>query len=98
MLDYVDKAHNQESPLKYVLLSGHDSSILALMSALEVPLNVPPPYASQVNISLYETSASEHKVVISYNDMPVHIPVCKGTACTLEQLNSLLEKRSGYQV
>ncbi len=90
MLDYVHRASSNESSLKYVLLSGHDSSILALMSALEVPLDVPPPYASQVNITLYETSPSEHKVVISYNDKPVHIPACNGTACTIGQLKSLL--------
>ncbi len=94
MLEYIHNASTNESPLKYVLLSGHDSSILALMSALEVPLNVPPPYASQVNFALYETSDSEHKVVISYNDKPVHIPACQGTACTLAQLKSLINEKT----
>lgn len=88
ILDNLSKASAQNQ-LKLMLLSGHDSSLLALLSALEVPLDEPPPYASHVNFSVYQSKDAQPYVVISYNDKILKPPVCGGEQCGLEQLKSL---------
>lgn len=89
IVNYLQQASQGKSPLKYVLLSGHDSSILALLSAMRAPLNASPPYASHVNFALFEKNSGGYQVVIRFNDEPVFVPACGGHACTLEQLQAL---------
>lgn len=71
---------------KFVLLSAHDVTLLAVMSALHAPLDYSPSYASDLNFSLYKAESEEYLVKVTYNDIPVHIPACNGTVCRLNQL------------
>ena len=90
--DYVRDAGNKKSPLKYVLLSGHDSSILTLLSAMHAPAVQAPPYASVLNVSLYEDHKQKRYVKVTLNDKPVSIPHCaKRTVCTLAEFSELIE-------
>ncbi len=57
--------------LRYVLYSAHDGNILALMSAMHVPLKSPPPYASHLHFSLYLRADHSAYLRILYNDAPV---------------------------
>lgn len=79
-----------QTSLKYLLLSAHDSTILMAMSAMRVPLQDVPPYASDLNFSLYETAPSQYVMKITYNGKPITLPVCQGSACTLEEFKTLL--------
>jgi len=88
---YLQEGAKQQTPLKYVLLFGHDSSIMTLFSAMSAPLEEPPPYASRVNFSLYEKSSGEHYVTVSYNDKSMAIPHCGKSECTLTTFSELAE-------
>lgn len=92
LLNLIVENLNKASPsneLKYMLLSGHDSSILALMSAMGVPLEEAPNYAANVNFAVYEKNKDKRYVVVSYNDKSLTLPSCQGTQCELEELSKL---------
>lgn len=90
ILTYLDNASQHRSPIKYVLLSAHDTSIARMMSFLGAPLEKAPPYASDLNFSLYEQGPNHVTVTITYNGNQVSIPVCGGTVCDVQQLRNLL--------
>lgn len=89
--NYLNNGSKQKSNLKYVLLSAHDSTILSALSFLEAPEDTPPPYASNLNFSLYETDEKELIVKTTYNGKPVSIPACGGTICALQQFRNYVE-------
>lgn len=90
--DYLKRGSDQHSPLKYVLLSAHDSTIASAMSYMGVPLDVPPRYASDLNFSLFKTDANSYIVRVTYNDKPVTIPACGGTVCTLDKFMEISDE------
>lgn len=55
---------------RYILYSGHDDSILGLMSALGKPLENNPPYASHVDFELYR-DGERYTVKTFFNWKPV---------------------------
>lgn len=67
--------------LKYVLYSAHDGTILGLMSALGVPLQNNPPYASDVKILLFEHADHSMFVRLLYNDKPIVLACCDSHGC-----------------
>lgn len=81
---YLQKGSRQNSKLKYVLLSAHDSTIASALSYLGAPLAKAPRYASNLNFSLYESGARNYVVKVTYNGEPVSIPACGGTICQLQ--------------
>lgn len=87
---YLNDGSQKKSKLKYVLLSAHDVTIASAMSFLGAPLEIAPPYASNLNFSLYEHSANYFLVKVTYNGNPVPIPACGGTTCDLEQFTHLI--------
>lgn len=87
---YLNDGSQKKSKLKYVLLSAHDGTIASAMSFLGSPLETAPPYASNLNFSLYEHSANYFLVKVTYNGNPVPIPGCGGTTCELEQFTHLI--------
>lgn len=82
-------ADEQQTFLKYVLFSAHDTTILSTMTTLGAPLDKQPPYASNLNFSLFKTDNGDFIVRISYNDKPV-VNICNGGSCTLEQFMTLV--------
>lgn len=82
---FLQKGSEQKQPLKYVLLSAHDSTIMRALSVMEAPLSTPPPYASDLNFSLYESGSQNYLVKITYNGSPVFIPACGGSVCALQK-------------
>ncbi|MBU0744820.1 MAG: histidine phosphatase family protein [Gammaproteobacteria bacterium] len=85
IVDYLQKASSQTTPLKYVLFSGHDTTIGSIMTLLQKPLDVSPPYAANVNFALFKIDNDKYVVKTSYNGKPVIIPGCGTKICTLEQ-------------
>jgi len=90
IFNHLEAAEQQHIPLRYVLLSAHDSTLLLLMSALGVPLQEMPPYASDLNFALYESGSHHCLIRVTYNGKSVNIPACHGSACTLTQLKSMI--------
>lgn len=73
---YLLNASQKNLPLKYVLFSAHDTTILALMSALNVSLDRNPHYASDVKILLYKNVQNNYFVKIFYNNKMLELPFC----------------------
>lgn len=87
--DYFTQVVKEHSPLKFVLISGHDSTILSAMSAMQVPIkDAPPHYASNLSYLLYEVQPNEYVVKVIYNDKPVKL-AC-GYACPLAEFLHLI--------
>lgn len=92
ILGYINQAINKKSKTKFVLLSAHDVTTLAVMSALHAPLEYAPSYASDLNFSLYLSDSGNYIVKVTFNDKPVIIPGCKeGTMCQLDELKRMVE-------
>ncbi len=85
----LQKASRHESSLKYILFSAHDSTLESEMSALGLPLDQVPPYASHLNIALFDTGNEHYSVRLQFNNEPVVIPACKAQYCTLAEFLAL---------
>ncbi|STX52358.1 major acid phosphatase Map (histidine-acid phosphatase) [Legionella busanensis] len=86
--NYFYQTIQTKSPLKYVLYSAHDSSIMSVMTTLGVPLNDIPPYAANLNFSLFQNK-DKYYVRVSYNDKLVSVPGCENDYCTLAQFKKI---------
>lgn len=90
--NYLDNGSSKTSQLKYILISAHDTTLARVLSYLEAPLEKVPPYASNVNFSLYENGDNYYTVKVTYNGSPVYIPACEGTVCELQQFIKMVKK------
>lgn len=93
--DYLQQGSQQTTPLKWVLFSAHDSTLLSLMSTLQNPLDAQPHYASDLNIALYMRKPGDYFVKLTYNNKPVYLPTCAQTDCTLQQFSQFVKSHSG---
>jgi lysosomal acid phosphatase len=89
IIHYLQTSTEHTNTLKYVLFSAHDDTLMTLLSVLQAPVTEWPPYASDVNFSLYENPAHNFYVKISFNNQPVNVPACGGDTCSLAQLGKL---------
>lgn len=88
---YLKQASEENKPLKYVLFSAHDSSIMSVMTTLGVPLEEVPHYASHLNFALVEND-QKYYVRVTFNDVPVMIPGCRERMCSLEEFVAVTER------
>lgn len=63
---YFELAKRNKTPLKYVLFSAHDSTIMSLLNALGSPVQKMPPFASRINFLLFENNG-DYRVKVFYN-------------------------------
>ncbi len=75
---------------RYILYSGHDDSILGLMSALGKPLENSPPYASHVEFELYR-DGERHTVKTFFNGKPVPLTDDAREAISLAEFRECIE-------
>lgn len=87
--DYMHQVSEQKTKLKFVLFSGHDTTILSALSALGAPLTNPPRYASDLNFSMYEAGIGKYVVKVTLNGKAIQIPGCNNKECTLKQFEAL---------
>lgn len=87
--NYMKQVTQHTTSIKYVLLLGHDSSIMSVMNTLGAPLERNPGYASRLNFSLIKNE-NRYYIKVYYNDKPVFIPACKINICTLTQFSRLI--------
>lgn len=85
---YLRQGSEGTSPLKYVLFSAHDTTLLGELSALGAPLTNAPPYAANLKFTLFKTGQNTFRVEISYNDQPVTIPAFNGSSGSLARFEA----------
>lgn len=84
-----------EGKYKYKLTyySGHDITILPVMSLLGSPLKESPGYAANVIIELYKENASQFYVKVLYNGDYVKLPIMNGKdSCSLSDIEAHISK------
>lgn len=70
---------------KLVYYSGHDITLLPIMSLLGAPLEKSPGYAANIEYELYKTDNSSYIIKIRYDGKYVKLPIMDGkNYCTLE--------------
>ena len=93
IVETLQKNGKSGAHLKYALLSAHDSTIASILSLLGAPVTSNPPYASDLNFSLYESGSNNYVVRVTYNGTPVIIPACGSHECSLIQFKAAAEGR-----
>lgn len=88
--NYLQAASLQSLPLKYILFSAHDSTIMGLMNRLGSPLDEAPHYASNVNFSLYKNN-KDYYVKVTYNGTPISLPQCGEINCPLNKFIGIIK-------
>ncbi|WED43956.1 histidine phosphatase family protein [Legionella cardiaca] len=83
--EHLQRVAERSSKTQFVLLSAHDVTLLGVMSALHVPLDSAPPYASDLNFSVYQSDSDELLIKITYNNKPIPLPGCEINHCSLDQ-------------
>ena len=58
----MEAATRDETPAKLLLYSGHDTTIMPLLVALQIPLETWPPYVSNVVFELWRQPDGRHFV------------------------------------
>lgn len=82
--NYFNQAMTSKTDLKYVFLSGHDSTVMSVLNTLQLPIDDIPAYASRLNFSLYENNKNYY-IKINYNGKPVEIAACHGATCSIQE-------------
>ena len=83
-------AVEKDRSVKYLLFVAHDTTIAAQLKILGQTIDDLPPYASYINYSLFDMGASHYEVRVTYNQKPLFIKQCGGTACDLGEFDKLL--------
>lgn len=92
--NYFLQAAQKQTPLKSVLFFGHDTTLSKVINALQFPLTSRPPYASNVNFSLFKKDHEIYFVKIFFNNQPMIIPPCKNDICYLSTFLEFIAKRT----
>jgi len=65
--------------IPYLIYSGHDTTVGPLMASFSAYDGRWPPYASHVEIELWEDSSEQYYVVVKYQGIPTVLPYCGGS-------------------
>ena len=78
-------ASTEKAKYKMTYYSGHDITLLPLMSLLGAPLTEASTYASHIQLELYKKGENSYTVKLRYNGKAVKMPMMKDNdSCTLE--------------
>jgi lysosomal acid phosphatase len=86
----MNEAAAGKTECRYVLYSGHDTTLLPVLSALGVPLNINPPYASHIDFELYSDNG-QYTVEVFFNNEPL-VLTGSDPVCTLEEFNRIADE------
>lgn len=84
-------ATEQNRPLKYLLFVAHDLTLIPQLKLLGQTVDDNPPYAAQINYSLFDIGSSNYEVRVTYNQKPLFIEQCGGDSCTLSEFINLID-------
>jgi acid phosphatase len=74
LLSIADEVIGQLQPIKFVLVSAHDSTIAALQVFLGIHQDEVPPYASNLEMEYWADDAGELSIRFVLNGKPITIP------------------------
>ncbi|KAJ5076752.1 lysophosphatidic acid phosphatase type 6 [Anaeramoeba ignava] len=84
---------NNQIAYKWMLYSGHDTTLAPLLQSYNVYDNTVPDYSSYVIFELYQDDqTSTYYIKLSYNNEDLIIPGCENTYCELETFMSISTK------
>ncbi|KAH0792119.1 histidine acid phosphatase [Histomonas meleagridis] len=88
----IDEALSGVSPVKFALHSAHDTSVVAMLTALGQNVNSVPPYASHIAVELFEKD-QKYYVRFSFNGNPLVIPMMNSneTIYDMHAFRSMME-------
>jgi acid phosphatase len=89
---HLEEATEKKSPLKYILYSAHDSSIMSLLAAMNVSIQEIPHYSSDLNIALYEDGKDRFEVQVTLNDHPLQLISGTGTEYSLQEFLKFVDQ------
>lgn len=88
---YLDAAASGTSPLRFVHLSGHDTTVMPTLAALQIWDGELIPYAANIVFELRRPTDGLPYVTISYQGQPMQLPFCNNqTQCPLSVLDRYL--------
>ena len=90
-------ATRQNRPLKYLLFVAHDITLVAQLKLLGQKIIDNPPYASQLNYSLFDMGSSHYEIRVNYNQKPVFIARCGGESCSMNAFVNLIDSQLNTQ-
>jgi len=78
---------------KMHLFSGHDTTLMPLLHALDIHDSRWPPYAASITFELYKDERnSEHYVRVLYLNEEQTLPACGKALCPLPQFKQAMSK------
>ena len=86
-------ATEQNRPLKYLLFVAHDLTLVAQLKLLGQTIDDNPPYASQINYSLFDMGSSNYEIRVTYNQKPMFIAQCGGESCSMSEFVNLIDSQ-----
>ncbi|PFX32114.1 Lysophosphatidic acid phosphatase type 6 [Stylophora pistillata] len=92
MTDNLFKKIVGQSPYKMMLYSVHDTSVAALLLALDIFDNKWPDFAADLAFELYRDKDNCYFVRVLYQGEEKTLPGCSGPLCPLEKFKELVSK------
>lgn len=92
MTDNLSKKIVGQSPYKMMLYSVHDTSVAALLLALDIFDNKWPDFAADLAFELYRDKDNCYFVRVLYQGEEKTLPGCSGPLCPLEKFKELVSK------
>ena len=93
---------NGETSYKMMIFSGHDSTLVPVLSAMGIYDNAWPPYASFLTIDIAEDDSTKERFVrVAFNDQDVKLPFATSVWCSFNlftmKLKDLLVSHVEYK-
>lgn len=90
IVTHMEKAMEGTQPYRFILYSGHDTTLLSVLSMLGTPLEYQPPYNSNVSFELYRNKEGYFvKVLYNENDITIHGNMGR-TPCPFERFRKII--------
>lgn len=95
-MDNMQASIDKSSAVKLRMFSGHDTTIMPLLRALQIEEKFWTPYGANIILELYEDKSKrkdkDHFVRVLYQNKEQIIPGCKGAYCHLDDFRQALSK------
>ena len=90
---YLQAATDKNSPLRCALFFAHDNTIIPILKALKTsPDNIPVPVASDLEITLYQTTQKQYIVHMNFNGKALDSVACPKGVCALKQFSQFVKR------
>jgi len=94
LLEFMQRMVNGDRTVpRYLHFSGHDTTVIPLVVAMQYRLEEYPPYASALLVELYQSSnTKEYYVRMLFNNKPLVLPDCWSTMCPFSVFKNMIDK------